>query len=263
MYADLGRLTIAYDRAGSGPPVLWLHGYPLSRRIWRPQLEGLPDAADHIAPDLRGQGDSGGADQPYTLDTLADDAVALLDELGVAGPAVVAGLSMGGYAALALYRRHPQRVAGLILAATRAGADSADGRAGRDRTAALAREKGVDAIVESMLPKMLAPRAYTAAPELVDEVRGIMVGATVPGIVQAQLAMKERPDSTVLLEHIACPVLVLHGADDQLIAPAEAEAMHLRLRRSRLQLIPNAGHLPNMEQPASFNAEVRTFLEAL
>jgi len=263
MRAQLTDIVMAYDEAGSGPPLLLIHGYPLSRKLWAPQLAALGDAARVIAPDLRGFGESDAPKAPYTMDQLADDCVALLDSLEVTEPVVVGGLSMGGYIALAFWRRHAARVAGLILAATRAGADSEAGKAGRDAAAATAREKGSEAIIDGMLPKMLAPSAYADRPEVVAEARQVMAGAPVPGIVGALMAMRDRPDSTVLLAEIDRPVLVIHGADDVLIPPSEAEAMHRALSHGRLVLMPNAGHLLNLEQPARFNAEARTFLTAL
>jgi len=262
MRTHLSDITLAYDEAGSGRPLLLIHGYPLSRKLWAPQLVGLPDAARIIAPDLRGFGESDAPEGPYTVDQLADDCAALLDELGVREPVVVGGLSMGGYIALAFWRRHRARVAGLILAATRAGADSEAGKAGRDAAAATARAKGSEAIIDGMLPKMLAPSAYAARPEVVAQARRVMDGAPVPGIVGALMAMKHRPDSTALLAEIDRPVLVIHGADDVLIPPSEAEAMFAALPQARLILVPEAGHLLNLEQPASFNAEVRNFLLA-
>ncbi|MEP7356299.1 MAG: alpha/beta fold hydrolase [Anaerolineales bacterium] len=263
MRAQLPGLVLAYDSAGSGQTLLLLHGYPLSRRLWRPQLEYLTDAAHVIAPDLRGHGDSDAREGPYTMDQLADDAVALLDSLGLSQPAVVAGLSMGGYVALALCRRHPSRVAGLILAATKAGADSPEAQANREKSAALAREKGVEAIADSMLPKMFAPATYTANPGLVAEARAMMAATPLNGVVGDLLGMKVRPDSTALLAQITIPVLVIHGQEDQLIPAREAEATHAGLPNARLALVPNAGHLLNLEQPEAFNAEVRTFLQSL
>jgi pimeloyl-ACP methyl ester carboxylesterase len=265
MRAQLPDLVVGYDERGSGQPVLLLHGYPLSRRLWQPQLELLPDAARLIAQDLRGFGETDAPSGAYTTDHYADDAAALLDELGIAQPVVVAGLSMGGYVALAFWRRHAARVAGLILAATRAGADTPEGRAARDQAAAVAQDpqRGPDAVIDGILPKMLAPGAYASDPALVRAARDVIAGATVPGIVGALMAMKHRPDSTANLAAITRPVLVLHGLEDQLIPPAEAEAMHQQLPNGRLALVPNAGHLVNLEQPLAFNAEVRTFLQAL
>src|SRR5260370_31433791 len=262
MRAQLSEIVLAYDASGSGRPLLLVHGYPLNRALWRPQVENLVDAARVIAPDLRGHGESNVPDQPYTVERLADDLAELLDELGLAEPVVVGGLAMGGYVALAFYGRHQARVAGLILAATGAGADSEAGKANRDKAIALAREKGVGAIAESMLPKMLAPETYQAHPELVEHARHIMAGTPLNGVIGDLTAMRDRSDSTELLGGILEPVLVIHGQEDQLIPPTEAEAAFARLPNARLALVPRAGHLVNLEQPEAFNAEVRTFLKS-
>src|SRR5258706_10050425 len=199
MRVQLTDIVLGYDASGSGRPLLLVHGYPLSRQMWQPQVAALGDAARVIAPDLRGHGESGAPDIPHTVDRLADDLAELLDGLGITEPVVVGGLSMGGYVALAFYRRHTARVAGLILAATRAGADSDAGKANRDKAMALAREKGVEAIADSMLPKMLAPNTYTSHPDLVGQVRHIMAATPLNGVIGDLTAMRDRPDSTELL----------------------------------------------------------------
>lgn len=262
MRAQIHNLVLAYDENGSGRPLVLIHGYPLNRKIWQPQLQSLTDAARVIAPDLRGSGESDVPPPPYSIERLADDVAELLDDLKIDEPAVIAGLSMGGYVALAFYRRHMARAAGLILAATRAGADSEAGKANRDKSIALAKEKGADAIAESMLPKMLAPETYRAKPGLVQEVRHIMASSPLDGVIGDLEAMRDRPDATELLGGILKPVLVIHGQEDQLIPPSEAEATYGRLPNARLALVPGAGHLVNMEQPEAFEAEVRTFLKS-
>ncbi len=262
MRTQVHDLVLAYDASGNGRPLVLIHGYPLSRQIWRPQLAGLSDAAHVVAPDLPGSGESDVPPPPYTIDGLADAVAAMLDELGITEPAVIGGLSMGGYVALAFYRRHAGRVAGLILAATRAGADSEAGQANRDKSIAQAKDKGVDAIVEGMLPKLLAPETYHANPALVHEVRHIMAASPLDGVIGDLSAMRDRPDATAQLSGLQQPVLVIHGQDDQLIPPSEAEATYSRLPNARLALLPGAGHLLNLEQPDAFNAEVRTFLKS-
>jgi 3-oxoadipate enol-lactonase len=170
---------------------------------------------------------------------------------------------MGGYVTMAFYRKYPERVAGLVLAATRAGADSGDGKANRESAAAEAQEKGISAIIDAMLPKMMAPQTYEDQPQLVERVRSIMAATTVRGVVGAQLGMKERPDSTPLLSGIRVPTLVVHGADDQIIPPQEAEAMHAAIPGSQLHILPGSGHLLNLEQPDLFNQALGAFLSTI
>ncbi|HPF34388.1 MAG TPA: alpha/beta fold hydrolase [Candidatus Krumholzibacteria bacterium] len=253
---------LAYDDSADRVPVLWIHGYPLSSLLWGIQSVELADIARQIAPDLRGHGRTAPTPPPCTVAQYADDCIRVLDHAGVTGPVVVGGLSMGGYVALEIGRRHPERVAGLILAATRAGADSAEGRAGRDQAAQTARTDGVAAVVEGMLPKLFAPANLEAQPELVDFVRAMMLETTLDGMVGALAAMRDRPDSVDDLPGFDVPALVIHGAEDRLIPVAEAELTASRLPDAQLVVIPGAGHLPNLEQPEAFNAAVRTFLES-
>jgi pimeloyl-ACP methyl ester carboxylesterase len=263
MRQQLQDVVIAYDAAGRGSPLLLLHGFPLSRKLWQPQLDGLTDIGRVIAPDLRGHGETGPVPGEATMEVMADDMAALLDALKVKGRVVVGGLSMGGYVAQHFAHRYPERLAGLILAATRAGADSAEGQVARDRMADQARQKGAEAVVEAMLPRLLSPRTLDERPDVLDEARAIAGDITVEGMVAALMAMKERPDATAWLAELAVPVLILHGADDLLIPPSEAEATQALVPGARLQIIPGAGHLVNLEQPAAFNAEVRNFLQGL
>ena len=262
MKINLRDFDMAYEERGSGLPLLLVHGFPLNRQMWQPQMEDISDAR-LVAPDLRGHGESDPVPGPYLMETLAEDCHLLLESRGVQEPAVVCGLSMGGYVALAYYRRHPDRVAGLVLAATRAGADSPEGKQNRDKMAHLAQDQGVQAIVDSMLPKMLAPKAYAEQPDLVDRIREIMEQTSVAGCIGALLGMKDRPDSIALLPEIRVPALIVHGTDDQIIPFAEAETMHNAIPESSLRLLPDAGHLLNMEQPDLFNQALRNFLDSI
>jgi pimeloyl-ACP methyl ester carboxylesterase len=259
----LPELRMMFEDHGSGMPLLLIHGFPLNREMWRPQIEDLSSVAHVIAPDLRGHGETPPSGDVSTMDLLADDCLAVLEALAIDKPAVVCGLSMGGYIALAFYRRNRTRVAGLVLAATRAGADSVEGKANRDRLAAQAKEDGSQAVIDAMLPKMLSPKTNSENPDLVARVETIMLQTSVEGIVAALMGMKERPDSTSWLEQIAAPTLILHGADDQLIPPAEAENMHAAIKGSQLRIIPDAGHLLNLERPEVFNLAVIEFLSQL
>jgi 3-oxoadipate enol-lactonase len=197
------------------------------------------------------------------MDDLANEVAAFMEAKNITRPFVACGLSMGGYVALALYRDHAPRLAGLILAATKAGADSEEARQNRDKSADLARREGPKAIAAAMLPKMLGPQTYHRQPGLVEKVNGILESASLEGILGALEGMKERPDSTVLLSEIRLPTLILHGADDQLIPVKEAHAMKEAIYEAQLEVLPGAGHLLNLEQPEAFNNAVRRFLDSI
>jgi 3-oxoadipate enol-lactonase len=259
--AGEGEFRMSYEDSCDRVPVLLIHGYPLSNVLWDIQLNDLTDIARMIAPDLRGHGMTDPTEPPYSMGLFAEDCAGLLDHLGITGPVVVGGLSMGGYVAFEFCRLYPERVAGLILAATRAGADSAEVKDARDKAAGVAIAEGTAAIAEGMLPKLLAPDNYEAQPDLVDFVREMMQETSEDGVVGALTAMRDRPDSTPDLAALDVPVLILHGQEDQLIPLAEAEAMAAALPRAKLVVVPGAGHLPNLEQPEIFNDAVREFLE--
>lgn len=263
MFYQINGLKLAYQSEGQGIPLLFIHGFPLNSRMWEPQIRPLSNKTRALAPDLRGHGDSEPVDGPYSMGILADDCVSLLDALDIEQPAVVCGLSMGGYITLAMYRRHPDRIQGLILAATRAGADSPEGKANRDKAIAQAEKEGAAAIASSMLPKMMAPKTYESNPDLVEQVEKIMNRTSVPGIIGALEGMKQRPDSTPLLGKIDVPTLILHGENDQLIPAQEAQDMHIAIAHSSLHLMSDAGHLLNLEQPDRFNQAISEFIDKL
>jgi 3-oxoadipate enol-lactonase len=260
MQVNVNGFSMAYSHAGQGIPLVFVHGFPLNRQLWQPQLEGLSDVARVIAPDLRGHGDSQAVPGPYTMELFADDLNTFLDALGIREQIVLCGLSMGGYVVFAFYRKYAHRLRGLILTATRAGADSPAGRAARDQMMDLAREKGVAAIAESMLPKLLAPQTYPSCSDLVEKVRAITLGVSLEGVLGDLAALKERPDSTPTLAQIDVPTIILHGADDQIIPLGEAEVMRDGIRGSKLVVVPEAGHLPGLENPGMFDEAIRDYL---
>lgn len=253
---------LAYLDSCDRMPLLLVHGFPFNSSMWEPQVEDVGEAARVIAPDLRGFGRSDAPPAPYNVGMFAEDCASLLLHLGIEGPVIIGGLSMGGYVALEFYRRYPERVAGLVLASTRAGADSTEGKAGRDKAAETARSQGTKAIADSMLPKLLAPQNYEEQPDVVEFLQEMMEGASVEGVVGALMAMRDRPDSTPMLADIDVPTLIIHGADDQLIPVAEAEAMFAAIPDAELVIVPDAGHVPNLENPDDFNDALLDFVES-
>jgi pimeloyl-ACP methyl ester carboxylesterase len=261
MIARAGGLDVGYDESGGGVPVVFLHGFPHNRSLWAPQTAALAEHARSIAPDLRGFGETRAA-PPYSVDQYADDVAALLDALRI-DRAVIASLSMGGYIAFALWRRHRRRVRALVLADTRAGADSEEARAKRRELITLARQKGSAAVAEAQIAGMVGKTTREERPEVVDSMRRMLEAAPVRGIVGALEAMMARPDSTLTLTTIDVPTLILVGDEDVLTPVKEAEAMHGAIAGSRLEVIASAGHVSNVEQPDAFNRVLADFLEPL
>ncbi len=258
---DVSDNALSHLDVGRGLPVVLLHAFPFNRSMWEPQVAALFGECRCIVPDLRGFGDSprGG---PYTMDRYADDVGALLDALQIE-QAVVAGLSMGGYVALALWRRHRQRVRALVLSDTRASADTAEGARKRLDLIEVARAQGVDAVIALQLPGLIGKSTREKHPDLVEPIRSIMARSTVEGIVGGLEAMRTRPDSTPLLASIDVPTLVVVGDEDAITPVKDARVMHEAIRNSRLEVIPEAGHLSNLERPAAFNTALSDFVGSL
>jgi pimeloyl-ACP methyl ester carboxylesterase len=253
--------ALAHMDVGRGLPVVLLHAFPLNRSMWEAQVAALLGECRCIVPDLRGFGDSP-MTGPYTMDRYADDVAGLLDALQIE-QAVIGGLSMGGYVALALWRRHRKRVRALVLADTRAIADTPEAAAKRVELMEVARTAGVPAVVDKQLPGMVGKSTRDKQPDLIERIRSAMVRTSAEGIVGALEAMRTRPDSTPLLPGIDVPTLVVVGAEDAITPVREARALHEAIPNSRLEIVPEAGHLSNLERPAAFNTALSDFVGSL
>lgn len=247
---------MSWLEAGAGWPVILLHAFPLRAEMWRPQLAAVAEGWRFIAPDLRGFGEGPRADGALTMNDYAADVCSLMDGLKI-DTAAIAGLSMGGYVAFAIHRAAPIRFDRLILADTRAPADTPQGREGRIRLRELLAAQGPAAVAAEMLPKLLS---RAASPKTVDWVRTMIESASSAGIDAALAALMTRPDSTPHLARISCATQIIVGDADSVTPAADAEEMRRAIRRSTLTVIPGAGHLSNLEQPAAFSRALGDFL---
>ena len=254
-------LELAYDEAGSGLPLLLVHGWPFDRTMWAGQLGGLATYARVLAPDLRGAGAST-VRGPYSMDQYADDLVAFLDALAISR-AVLCGLSMGGYIAFSMLRRHRDRIRGLILADTRATADTDEGRANRARLISLIENEGMTALAARQLQASVARSTLERQAPLAETVRRMMASAPPEGAIGALRAMAERPDSTPLLGTIDLPTLVVGGAEDSITPPDVLRTMAAAIPNSRVEILAHGGHRSPLERPAAFNHVVTEFLGTL
>jgi 3-oxoadipate enol-lactonase len=259
-HAEIAGRRLAWLQAGQGNPVILLHAFPLTADMWQPQLEAVPHGIRLIAPDLRGLGESSGP-TAVSVDDHAEDVLALMRHLNIE-KAVIGGLSIGGYITFALYRRAAQRFRAVVLADTRADADSADARKAREQLQQDVREKGAAAAADAMLPKLVRPRALTdaALAPVVTQVREMILRNGSEGVINALEALKTRPDSTDTLPLITAPTLIVVGADDQATPVALSNAMHEKLSAAEKVVILDAGHVSNLEQPAAFNAALWSFV---
>lgn len=252
---------IAYDVRGSGPAVLFLHAFPLGLFMWDTQVAALEKTNCVVRFDARGFGASPPGEALLTMERIADDAAALLDHLSI-DTALVAGCSMGGYAAFAFARRHPRRLRGLVLQDTRSGADSPEARKGRSQLAEKILKEGASAAADALLPKLLGETTKREQPALVETLRAAILAASPRGIADALAGLAARADSTPNLREITVPTLVVCGEEDVITPVADSQAMVAAIPGARLSVIPRAGHLANLENPAATNATLLGFLSS-
>ena len=250
---------MAYTDTGVGRPIVLIHGYPFNRSLWNEQVEALSNSYRIIVPDLRGFGESDSSPGPATMNRMAQDVAQLLDHLEVTR-AVIGGLSMGGYVALAFYKQFPSRVRALILADTRAQADTDEAKQTRAQQAEKALSEGMAGIADAMLPKLLTPETVSKRPEIVKRVRDMMLKTKPEGAAAALLGMAEREDQTELLSKITSKTLIIVGAEDALTPVADSEKMHRAIAGSRLVVLESAGHVSNLERTGQFNEALMDFL---
>jgi len=253
---------LAYDVRGEGPAVLFLHAFPLGLVMWDGEARALQATHRVIRFDCRGFGASPPGEGLLTMERIADDAAALLERLGV-GRAVVCGLSMGGYAAFAMVRRHADRLKGLVLADTRPGGDSEEGRQARATLAEKVGREGAVAAADAFLPKLLGETTHRERPEVVARVRDIILETSPRGIMDALAGLAARADSTPTLREIRIPTLIVCGVEDTLTPVSDSRVMNDAIPASRLEVLAGAGHLANLENPAAFQGALLTFLAGL
>lgn len=259
------RSEVSYIDEGKGRVLVLVHPFPLSAEAYRADADVLSDAMRIVAPSMRGFGGSSpfDANTRPSVDAMADDVAALLDRLDVREPVVVGGVSMGGYVALAFARRHAQRLAGLVLADTRAEPDSDAARALRDRNIARVSAGDFAPFVDELLPNLVAKATVDTKPEVVAQVRVLALQQTEAAVVDALVALRDRPDARPGLGAVAVPTLVLVGEGDTLTPVAAADVMVKGIPKATLQVIEGAGHLSNLEAPAPFREAIRGFVGRL
>ncbi|HYE02941.1 MAG TPA: alpha/beta fold hydrolase [Phycisphaerales bacterium] len=256
MNATVQGIHLHYEVHGAGRPILLVHGFPLSSQMWTPIVQRLKSRYRMIVPDVRGHGLS--ESSPKTSITqMADDLAAILDRVNERNPVVVVGLSMGGYIALEFFRRHRPRVRGLVLADTRAAADSPEKARERALIAQRVLAEGSLVLAESMTNKLFAPDAPADMKEVWKE---RISHAKPEGVAAALTAMAQREDSIALLPTIDVPTLVIVGEHDAITPVDEVRAMQQSIPGSELVVVPGAGHLSPVEQPDRVAEALKQFM---
>jgi 3-oxoadipate enol-lactonase len=257
----IGDAQLLYEITGSGPDVVLLHPFPLNRHFWDAIVPQLNARYRVITPDLRAHGDSEAGDGPVTMPKLADDLDRLCRELDITH-AIFVGVSIGGYTLFEFMKRYRERVNALVLANTRAGAETAEGRAARLQIAEKVEREGTAAFIEDLLQKLFAKTTLVNRPDIVDAARVMAKAMSPADIAQVQRGMADRADSIPSIAAINVPTLVIAGEDDS-VPLSELELIHQRIAGSQLRVILKSGHYAAMEHPAEFGRLLRTFLDAV
>ncbi len=257
-------IEIDYDVEGArtGKPIVFIHGFPFDRSMWKPQIEFLRKEYYVISYDLRGHGASTIGDGQYSVEYFVDDLIALLDHLKIS-KAVVVGLSMGGYIALRALERNPERFRGIVLADTRSEADGNDGRVKRAMQAIAVKATGMRPFSELFVKGLFYEKTFQTNPGIIESIKLVIERSSPVAVAGTLLALAARTDTTTSLFTVKVPALILVGQHDVITPPSASHAMKDKIPGAELHVIPKAGHLSNLEQPEEFNQHLMKFLKNL
>lgn len=254
-------MKIPFQESGSGNPVILLHAFPLSRKMWQPQIEALSAAGFRvILPDLRGFGENHNFADINTMEDSAKDVCELLENLKIER-AIIGGLSMGGYVAFNFYRLFPEKFAALLLFDTSSAADTAEKRESRFDLIDEIEKSGAQALIDGMLPNLISDWTKENNPDLVAKLKTMFAETNPQAAVAALRGMAERQDHSDILKDINVPTLLIFGEHDKITNLEIAEKMKSEIPNAALTKIKNAGHYSNLEQPEAFNDALVSFIK--
>jgi 3-oxoadipate enol-lactonase len=255
-----GNINVVETGNPHGTPVLFVHGFPFSHEMWKPQLEVVGRSYRAITYDIRGHGMSDIGDGQYSIESHVDDLFGLIDHLTL-GKVVIVGLSMGGYITLRALEREQDRFLAAVLCDTRAEADSNEGKLRRFASVVAVKRSGSTAFAENFVKAVFAPGTFSANPVAIAAIRTIIEHTPPLSIAGTQLALASRTDTTGSLSAIRIPTLILVGEQDLTTPPEASRFMHERIQGSELHIIPGAAHMSNLENTREFNAHLLSFLQ--
>lgn len=261
---QVDEVSVTYFDEGKpdSPTVIFIHGFPFNKSMWRNQVEVLKEQFRVIAYDVRGHGNSESGAQPFSIHQFAEDLFLFMDALYIKC-AVICGLSMGGYIALNALKQNPDRIAALILADTQCAADSHEGRKKRMETIDSIRKNGLSEYASNSVKKLFSVTSLATKKEEVDFIEQTILTTDAESICNTLKALADRIETCLALPQVTIPTLILVGQDDQVTPPEAAQKMHALLPGSELVIIEQAGHLTNLENPERFNHHIKTFLRSI
>ncbi len=256
-------MKIEFEEHGKGKPFILLHAFPLSNKMWQPQVDALKaENCRLILPDLRGFGESHSFSDINTMEDMANDIAELLDTLKIER-AVIGGLSMGGYIIFNFLQKFPGKIAALVLCDTNSGSDSEDTREARFDLIEKIESEGAQALIDEMLPKLICENTKQNKKELVESIEEMFKKVNPQAAIAALRGMAERKDRTDLLSQISVPTLLIFGQEDKVTNLETAQKMSSKIINSKLVTIENAGHYSNLEQPEIFNKALIDFINSV
>ncbi len=249
----------------NGTPIVFIHGFPLSHRMWTfqgGQTEPLLTTHRIILYDVRGHGESETGSGIYSIEFFVDDLISLLNHLNIQS-AVIVGLSMGGYIALRAIERHPNRFRGLVLCNTKSEGDTNEAKIQRAAIITLLQKEGIRTFSEEYSKKLFSEHTFSTRPDLIKYSQSVMQRNSPVGISGTLLALAARTDTTAVLSKISVPTLVIAGEKDTVTPSAVMQEMQNKIPNSEFHIIPNAGHISSMENPKEFNTHLGNFLQKI
>lgn len=254
-------MKIAFEEYGQGKPIVLLHAFPLSRKMWKPQTDSLVSANCRvILPDFAGFGETSLTSDVSTMEDLANSVAELLDSLQI-DKAIIGGLSMGGYVTLNLYRLHPEKFSAMILADTSSFADTDEKREGRFKLIKETESKGMQAIIDGMLPNLTADYTKSNNPQLIEQLEKDFLQTDPNGAIAALRGMAQRSDHTEMLKNVTVPTLLIFGEEDKVTNLEGAKKLESEIPDAQLVVIEKIGHYSNLEDSESFNKALIDFVD--
>lgn len=259
----VNNFDLSYDDIGEGNiPIIFLHGYPFDKSMWKGQLDFLKSTYRLIACDIRGFGKSTDEESPLSIDLFAEDLIGLMDKLDI-DKAIVCGLSMGGFIALNALKRFPSRFEALVLCDTQCIADTMEVKENRYKAIDEIKANGATDFSEGFIKKVFHKDSITNKKELVGQLRIVVFSNSQHIISQGLVALAGRSETCSTLSEINIPTLIMCGREDEVTPLIQSELMHQNIKGSILHVIENAGHVSNLEQPQEFNQHLGDFLDSL
>jgi 3-oxoadipate enol-lactonase len=264
MRIAINEIKVSYSDKGKkgAPAVIFIHGFPFNGSMWNMQTEALEDNYRIIAYDIRGHGDSEAGNEDFSIELFVKDLLALMDALKLK-KTVVCGLSMGGYIALNAIENYPDRFDALILSDTNCIADTSEVKEKRMKAIENISKNGVDKYADESIKNFFAAESFTTRKKEIAAIREMIVKTSKQKLTNTLHALSVRKETCSKLPAIKIPVLIMVGEEDKITPPAAAQLMHENIKGSVLQIIENAGHLSNMENPGEFNAQLTKFIESV